>query len=282
MYHYTVRYKTGSTLSNADALSRLPRPTTCSVDYLPGDLIHLLDHVSGTTVDATSVKNWTSRDPVLSKVLKFVMTGWPETEVSAELKPYQTRWPKLNTLNGCVLWGSRLIVPPQGRQAILKELHETHPGVSQMKALARSYVWWPKIDQDIENVVKQCSTCQENRSSPTVAPLHPWQWPSQPWSRVHLDFAGPYMGHMFLVISDAHSKWLDAYLMNSITSSRTIDVLRSVFATHGLPQIIVTDNGSSLRVRSFEISCPRMESDTQHLRHTTPPRTVKQRGRYRL
>ena len=83
-------------------------------------------------------------------------------------------------------------------------------------------------------MVKQCSTCQENRSSPTVALLPPWQWPSQPWSRVHLDFAGPYnMGHMFLVILDAHSKWLDAYLMNSITSSRTIVVKRGLKCTPG-------------------------------------------------
>ncbi len=50
-----------------------------------------------------------------------------------------------------------------------------------MKALARSYVWWPKLDQDVESLVKICGTCQEHRNVPAVAPLHPWNWPVKPW-----------------------------------------------------------------------------------------------------
>ena len=98
------------------------------------------------------------------------------------------------------------MIPPQGRKAALVELHETQPGCSKMKALAQSYIWWPKMDQEIEALVQKYSICQESRSSPPSAPLHPWQRPGQPWSRLHLDFAGPYMGDMFLVIVDAHSK----------------------------------------------------------------------------
>ena len=60
------------------------------------------------------------------------------------------------------------------------------------------------------------------------------------------------MGHMFLVIVDAHSKWLDAHIMSSITSARTTETLRSVFATHGLPRVIVTDSGSSFTSEEFK------------------------------
>ena len=180
------------------------------------------------------------------------MVGWPDTE-PAEFKPYQSRLKELSTLDGCVLWGARVVVPPQGRAAVLDELHETLPGCTRMKALARSYIWWPKMDRDIEDLVKNCRVCQESRASPPTAPLHPWQWPSQPWSRLHLDFAGPYMGHMYLIIVDAHSKWLKAHIISTITSEKTIETLRSVFANHGLPQMIVTDNGSSFTSHEFKI-----------------------------
>ena len=120
-----------------------------------------------------------------------------------------------------------------------------------MKALARSYIWWPGMDAEIDNLVKACSVCQQSRPAPAVAPLHSWEWPSELWSRLHLDFAGPFMGHMFLILMDAHSKWLDVHLMQSITSANTIEKLRMVFATHGLPRKVVTDNGSSLEFRTF-------------------------------
>jgi hypothetical protein len=103
----------------------------------------------------------------------------------------------------------------------------------KMKALARAYVWWPGMDSDITQTVKSCTVCQESRPTPAAAPLHPWEWPSQPWSRIHLDYAGPFMGKMFLVIVDAHSKWIDTHIMPSITASQTIEKLRIVFANLG-------------------------------------------------
>ena len=250
-YRYTIRHKAGKHLCNADALSRLPRPVTTSSDCVPQDLVLVINHLSSTTVSAANIKQWTAEDPVMSCVLRFLMSGWPDELLDKEYRPYSSRRSELSVLDGCLLRGSRIIIPPPGRQLVLDELHETHPGTSKMKALARSYLWWPGMDTAIEQMVKTCHVCQESRPAPAAAPLHPWEWPQQPWSRLHLDFAGPFLGHMFLVLVDAHSKWLDVHLMNSITSSKTIETLRSVFATHGLPHKVVTDNGPSFTSEEF-------------------------------
>ena len=120
-----------------------------------------------------------------------------------------------------------------------------------MKNLARSYVWWPQIDKDIEIIVKTCYECQQTCHSPPVAPLHPWEWPHRPWARLHIDYAGPVDGKMLLVV-DAHSKWLDVAIVTSATSSITIEKLRGMFATHGIPDIIVSDNGTVFTSEEFE------------------------------
>lgn len=76
-----------------------------------------------------------------------------------------------------------------------------------------------------------------------VAPLHPWEWPLTPWERIHIDFARPVKGRMFLVVVDTHSKWPEVVEMASTTANKTIDVLRHLFAAYGLPKQIVSDNG---------------------------------------
>ena len=81
-----------------------------------------------------------------------------------------------------------------------------------------------------------------------ITPLQepdPWEWPGRPLSRVYVDCAGPFMGKMFLLIIDAHSKWMDIHCVNSATSGVTIDKMRSTFASRGLPEIVVSDNGSN-------------------------------------
>ena len=61
-----------------------------------------------------------------------------------------------------------MIVPPAGRQSVLTFLHEDHLGISRMKSLVRSFVWWPQIDKDLEDVVK---SCQQTHHAPPLSPL---------------------------------------------------------------------------------------------------------------
>ena len=105
------------------------------------------------------------------------------------------------------------------------------------------------MEADTEEVARKCPNCQQNSTTPAKAPLHPWKWPTQPWSRLYLDFAGLYLGSMFLVLVDVQSKWLDVQI---ITSEKTIARLWSIFATHGLPQQIVRDNGPTFTSEQFE------------------------------
>ena len=75
-----------------------------------------------------------------------------------------------------------------------------------MKGLACSYDWWPYIDDDTEAQVKQCNQCQSSHYFPPIVPMHPWEWPEHPWVHIHIDYAGPFMGKMFLLVIDAHSR----------------------------------------------------------------------------
>ena len=120
-----------------------------------------------------------------------------------------------------------------------------------MKGLARSFVSWPGMDSDLEEKVKSCMSCQQNQKTPEVAPLHPWEWPQRPWSRLHIDYAGPFLGKMFLVTLDAYSKWLDVQVVNAATSRVTIEHLQTLFATHGIPEVVVSDNDTTFTSTKF-------------------------------
>ena len=113
-----------------------------------------------------------------------------------------------------------------------------------MKASARSFVWWPQIDNNLEQLVKNCDECQSTRYLPPVAPLQPWEWPQRPWAQVHTDYAGPFMNKYFLLLVDAHSKWIEVRPVNNATSTVTIDQLHSLFTKYRLPEMLVTGNGT--------------------------------------
>ncbi|XP_060110918.1 uncharacterized protein K02A2.6-like, partial [Heteronotia binoei] len=159
--------------------------------------------------------------------------------------------PELSTHKGCILWGSRVVVPPPLRRQVLEDLHETHPGIVRMKALARSYVWWPGMDEEIEGWVRRCQPCQESRPNPPSAPVHRWESNGRPWSRLHLDFAGPHQGQLFFILVDAHTKWLEVIPVTSTSTAAAVRALRRVLCTHGIPDTLVTDNGTAFTSREF-------------------------------
>ena len=87
---------------------------------------------------------------------------------------------------------------------------------------------------------------------PPVAPLNPLPWPVKPWSHLHIDFGGSFLNHMFLIVIDAGSKWKEAFPMSTATSKATIQCLRTLFAQFGLPDILVSDNGTSCTSSEFQ------------------------------
>ena len=188
---------------NADTLSRL----LCqdSNVAMEGEVYTLEAVREDFPIMAVDVAQATLKDPLLCKVHQYTMNGWPETCDDVELKPFHNRRYELSCEQGCVLWGIRVVVPAVLRGRLLNELHWEHPGVCSMKAIARSFMWWPGLDGEIELVVKSCTVCQNVRSLPPKFPLHPWKWPSRPFQRVHVDFCQKGKDY-FLVLIDSHSK----------------------------------------------------------------------------
>ena len=95
-----------------------------------------------------------------------------------------------------------MAIPLKLRPVLLEELHKDHPGASRMKAVARSYFWYPGLDQDIELKAQSCTSCQAVKNAPPAAPLHPLLWPTKPWQRIHVDFAGPFNGKTYILPGD--------------------------------------------------------------------------------
>lgn len=86
---------------------------------------------------------------------------------------------------------------------------------------------------------------------PNAAPIHPWERPSGPWERVHIDHAGPVEGKMLLVACDAYSKWVEVDVVRSTDAKSSATVLRRWFAMHGLPKVVVSDNGPGIASEEF-------------------------------
>ena len=137
------------------------------------------------------LKQPTRTDPILSKVLMLTKTGWPP-QISKALKPYWNRQLELSLEDDCIMWDNRVVVPNKWQKSALEELHQVHFGIARTKAIARGYVWWPELNEQIEAITNSCAQCQKVRNAPPVAPLHLWSWSAVPWQRIHINFAGPF------------------------------------------------------------------------------------------
>eukprot|EP00731_Ephydatia_muelleri_P014607 Em0008g327a len=178
--HKPLKHLFGKDNANADVLSRLPLPEYPMEVTLPGVTVMLLETLQSSPVNAKQIAEWMAKDPVLSKVKKWLSQGWTNTDEHREaLRPYRQHKEELSLQDGCILWGSRVVVPEQ-------------------------------------------------------------------------DYAGPFMGKMFLLIMDTRGKWLEAQIVESATSAATIQKMKASFASHGLPVTLVSDDGSAFTSQEFE------------------------------
>ena len=130
--------------------------------------------VSSLPVTNEEIADSTKNDKVLVKMYEYTSSGWPSHCPDPEIKHYWNRREGLSLEDGCVLWGGRVVIPLKQKGHLLDKLHECPPGMCRMKALARSFVWWPGIDQDIADRVRLCEDPVNAQSTPKSVPLLFW------------------------------------------------------------------------------------------------------------
>ncbi|BHF65205.1 hypothetical protein SprV_0200821500 [Sparganum proliferum] len=243
-YDFDIRYCRTTDFGQADALSRL--------------ISNQQEPEEDTVIAAISIED---------DAITYVQTCWLTTALAGDLRQLFLRRASLSVVDSCLMFADRVVIPSSLRPTVLRQFHAAHPGTSRMKSIARSFAYWPGIDGDIDDLVRRCSRCQQAAKMPPRQPPVPWEPPERPWSRVHIDFAGPLNGVSYIILVDAYSKWPEIAPLNPTTASATIAFLRRIFSQHGLPEVLVSDNGSQFTSSSFEDFC--RQHNIQHLR--SPP-----------
>ncbi|XP_063538144.1 uncharacterized protein K02A2.6-like [Cydia strobilella] len=251
-YDFTIEFVSTDKNGNADGLSRLPLPAG-SRNNNEDDAAYLHFVEETFPLSHRDVARETKKDITLCKVYGYIMSGWPsDTEIENE-KPYFHRKDTLHIDHDCIVWGYRVVIPRSLRAQVVEEVHAGHVGMVRMKQIARSYVWWPGLDADLERRARSCDACRAELDAPPRAAPATYAWPAEPWVRLHADFLH-HNGRTYFLLIDAHSKWIEVFSMTSGTTAAHVTIkLREVFARYGLPIQLVTDGGPPFTSHDFEL-----------------------------
>ncbi|PIK51510.1 hypothetical protein BSL78_11615 [Apostichopus japonicus] len=235
----------------ADALSRLS-----PLEEGPVEKQHVtVNFVQFSDEKITSLHSETKSDPELNVLKDIILNGWPakRREVPKVIHKYWSLRDELTIENGLIMKGDRIIIPPTMQSEILEKIHTGHQGVVKCQLRAKTCVYWVNINKDIEEMVRVCVHCQEHGNSQASEPLEQPELPTRPWQVIGTDLF--YVsGNEYLLLADYYSKF---FIVKSIpkgksTSNTVIDMCKSVFSEYGIPEKLVSDNGSQYSSQSFK------------------------------
>ena len=233
-YNYDVEFQNGTRIPQADFLSRYAKAEVCS----ESDVLF----VQPLPIDASTISQETKR--FYGPVLRAVKGGWSTKAKRQFRELYVNREEISVTIEGHLVFRELTIIPPCLRKQLMEHLHVGHVGVEKMKSLARLLCWWPSINADLQNFVRHCQNCT-TKSRNTPSNWSAWPATYEVNQRIHIDYAGPFLGgHYCLVFVDSYSKWPEVFLTKKADAAFTERCLRSYFSREGVPQTLVSDNGT--------------------------------------
>ncbi|XP_055522952.1 uncharacterized protein K02A2.6-like [Wyeomyia smithii] len=275
LYDFDIRHVSTDNFGHADILSRLiNRHIQPQEEFVIAtmELEQVVKNVASEALTALplsfqQIVAATADDDNLRQVIQFIKNGWPSKKIESadsQILQFYQRRDAFSIVEGCIMYGERVLIPQVFRKQVLQQLHKGHPGVERMRSIARQYVYWPNIDSDVTRAVSVCTDCASVAKTDRKTNLSSWPAPEKPWQRVHLDYAGPMAGQYYLILVDAFSKWPEVIRTKDITTAATTHLLRGIFARFGAPETLVTDNGPQFTSEQFALFCSR--NAIQHLR----------------
>ncbi|XP_053689881.1 uncharacterized protein K02A2.6-like [Sabethes cyaneus] len=249
IYNFDILYRPSDKMSNADFCSRFPLSNEVpkAVDSYS---VNSLNFSIELPLDSSVIAKETQNDQYLQQVIYFTKHGWPE-RLERSFRNIYSQHKDLEITDGCLVFQNRVVIPFSLQNKMLKLLHANHVGIIKMKQLARRYLYWFGINNDIERYVKKCDVCAKMVSVPGQNLTFKWTPTTRPFSRIHADFFY-HERNVFLLIVDSFSKWLEVIWMKYGTEAeKVIKNMQSLFTRFGLPDVVVTDNGPPFNSQQF-------------------------------
>ena len=252
----TVEYVPGKLQTTADALSRAPVGTpdetdTALISEIENFTNHVLTSLPATSQRLLEIVAAQKSDEECTQIKDFCIGGWPVyMPHTLLLRQYLENRSHLSILDDLLLYDDRIVIPRSMRLDILDRIHQGHLGITKCRARARTSVWWPGLSKSIEDMISNCVTCAKHRPEQRE-PLMPASFPSRPWERLGADLF-EYRGKIYLIVIDYYSRWIEIKSLPSVqTSAAVIQALKEIFAVHGIPHVIMSDNGPQCSSASF-------------------------------
>jgi transposase InsO family protein len=260
-FSLTAKYTQGKNMHVADALSRAPlaaEHSNAGQEELHADVIERVDVITSSwpTSDAflQRIRDATQRDVCLQMAIQYTLSGWPEHKEDVKLGArnlYAVRG-ELSVWKGLLIKGERIVIPHEMQKEILERIHEGHLGINKCRERANQSVWWPHISKEIKDCVSRCRFCLEKQPTQRKEPLLPSDLPDRPFQRIAIDLC-EYRNTHFLVSVDYYSRYLDICRLPNLTSRSVIMKMQKMFAQHGVPETVVSDNGTQFTSAEFKV-----------------------------
>ncbi|UYV79296.1 hypothetical protein LAZ67_17001982 [Cordylochernes scorpioides] len=191
----------------------------------------------------TNIFEAQQEDTTLKAVVNYLEQGWPDKKnMSQALLSYWHVKDELGVQNGLLMRSCRLVIPASMKLEILDKLHAGHFGITKTRLRARETVWWPGISEEIAETVRKCSVCIQEAVS-KHEPLIPTNFPTRPWQKIGMDLF-KFENKWYLVVIDYYSRFPEVVQLDRLTANVVVRSCKSIFARHGIPETVVSDNGT--------------------------------------
>ena len=270
-YSYELVFKPGTEIPAADAMSRAPLAET-GPRNVP---VHAVYAAPFKQERLDEIRGATERDAALQELRKIIMAGWPAEKgaLPESVKPYFNYRDELSVHDGIIVRGDRVVIPKTMRQDLLVKVHAGHSGINSCLRRARDLIFWPGMSNDIREYLTSCDICASNPTIQAPEPIYSHAVPNRPWEKVGTD---PFCieGRNYLVTVDYFSQFVEVDYLTETTSQTVITKLKGQFARHGIPDVVVSDNGPQFASYQFQ-----RFAETWHFQHEpSSPGNAKSNG----
>nr|XP_047141089.1 uncharacterized protein K02A2.6-like [Hydra vulgaris] len=246
-FSFTAELVAGKSITDADAMSRAPVSNPTKKDEIAENDLNvyvnsIIKSMPATESRLEEIKQKTAEEKLLNQLQESIISGWPNSKkyCPANIQPYWDFKDEIVKIDGLLLYQNRIIIPVSMRRKILSKLLEGHLGMEKCKRRARQSVFWPGLNNQIEQLIRKCESANKND----------------------------------LIIVAYYSLWTEVFLLPNTGSANVIKACKESFSRNGIPEELVSDNGTQYSSKVF-----RQFSQQWQFKHiTSSPHYAKSNG----